>query len=235
MFELVIDSARPDDADAAPSTCTNTPPSLSSSPFYRSSMRSEPLNLLASLNPRDMSYRPSNLNTLNSSKLILNSSTNSSTELRERSNVSRTPRAVAYDDDISDSVEYEECHLICTQHVYVQLVHYKPLTPALMKAIVSTKFSCTGDYIVLGYGVRNTVKEVVDHPHKYVSCEVLSCLAEGLESVSVFSHSEDEVNVSLVRMSDMCTYRNTHMAMTSCDSRISHNTRNRLELKLKNV
>jgi hypothetical protein len=100
------------------------------------------------------------------------------------------------DQDLADD-EYTECHTISNQELMVNLLQCKPLTSSLMKAIVSTKFSPSGRYVVLGYGVRTSAKEVEDHVNKRVACEVVDTLSSGLESVAYFTHPEDEVNVSI--------------------------------------
>lgn len=100
------------------------------------------------------------------------------------------------DQDMMDD-DYIECHAISNQELSVNLVQCKQLTSSLMKAIVSTKFSPSGRYIVLGYGVRTNAKEVEDHVNKRVACEVVDSLTPGLDSVAFFTHPDDEVNVSV--------------------------------------
>lgn len=79
-----------------------------------------------------------------------------------------------------------------------KLSKMKPLTSHLMKAIVSTKFSPTSNFLLVGYGVRNSESFVVDHVNPCVSCEIVDVRSKHLESVSIIQDVADEVNVSLV-------------------------------------
>jgi hypothetical protein len=50
------------------------------------------------------------------------------------------------------------------------LINTKQLKGKLMKAITSTKFSSTGRFVLVGYGVRSAAGVVEDHEKRYCSC-----------------------------------------------------------------
>lgn len=199
VFELAIDKVSQSEFTNYMSIPLPPPPPSTSSSYRLPPGKLDVSNLSANLSRVEAQAQLSQGNRAMSQR---SSAMNSSGHFYQSDSsvgaISRTPRAVAYDDDIGDDHEYVESFVVSTQEVYVRLAHYKSLSSSLMKAIVSTKFSSTGDYIVLGFGVRNEDKEVVGHSHPRVACEVLDTNTRDLESVAVFSHTEDEVNVSLV-------------------------------------
>jgi len=75
------------------------------------------------------------------------------------------------------------------------LIRYRPLTSALMKAVTSAKLSPTGRYALIGYGVRNR-GVVEDHPHSLVACEVIDIMDRNIKTVSIMADTEDEVNIA---------------------------------------
>jgi len=77
----------------------------------------------------------------------------------------------------------------------VNLIRYRPLTGALMKAVTSAKLSPTGRYALIGYGVRNR-GVVEDHPHSLVACEVIDIMEKDIKTVSIMADSDDEVNIA---------------------------------------
>ena len=75
------------------------------------------------------------------------------------------------------------------------LIRYRPLTSALMKAVTSAKLSPTGRYALIGYGVRHR-GVVEDHPHSLVACEVIDIMDRNIKTVSIMADTEDEVNIA---------------------------------------
>lgn len=88
--------------------------------------------------------------------------------------------------------------------VVATFVRQKPVGYQLMKAIVSAKFSFTGNFVLLGYGIRNSSRRVQDHPCPQVACEILRCginkFETELSTAAIFTDHEDEVNISVVSL-----------------------------------
>lgn len=81
------------------------------------------------------------------------------------------------------------------QSTHMTLRRAKQLSAALMKAVTSAKLSPTGQFGLIGFGVRSN-GVVEDHPFRYVASEVLDLEDVAMTTVTVMPDQVDEVNIA---------------------------------------